>query len=72
MLIIPGMLWKHGVMAIPGSRQERGLVCILQDEKLTNTSGLEVFLLIRLWACKLYLISFFLPPFPADMQSEGI
>lgn len=52
--------------------RDRGLVCILQDEKLTNASGLEVFLLIRLWACKLYLIFFFLPPFPADMQSEGI
>lgn len=43
MLITSGMLWKR---RNDGPRQrvgERGLICILQDEKLTDASGLEVF-----------------------------
>lgn len=47
-------------MAVPRSVQgKRVLVCILQDEKLTNASGLEGFFLIRLWACEFYSIYFF-------------
>lgn len=71
MLITSGMLWKR---CNDGPRQragERGLICILQDEKLTNASGLEVFFLIRLCACEFYDF-FFFSPFSAGMQSEGI
>lgn len=43
MLITSDMLWKLRNGSPTQRAGERVLVCILQDEKLTNASGLEVF-----------------------------
>jgi len=43
MLITSGMLWKRRDGSPTQRAGERALVCVLQDEELTNASGLEVF-----------------------------